>query len=46
MIKIKKKEEIPKKKEPKLEPELEPNSYFPRPRIPLTKIEYVQYVLP
>ncbi len=44
--KNKKKEEIKEKNEPELEPELEPNSYFPRPRIPLTKIEYVQYVLP
>ena len=44
--KNKKKEEIPEKNQPELEPELEPNSYFPRPRIPITRIEYVKYVFP
>jgi len=31
---------------PELEPEFGPNKYFPRPRVPITKIEYFEYVVP
>ena len=35
-----------KKEMPELESEFGPNKYFPRPRVPITKIEYFEYVVP
>lgn len=42
-----KKEKKDKKRKPKLEqPGTETNINYPRPRVPVTKIEYVEYILP
>jgi hypothetical protein len=42
-----KKDKEQEKRGPKLEkPELEPIHYFPRPRVPITRVEYFEYVIP